>query len=65
MLLNKCNISMVHFAFDFMKNEKKIIEGLQIFKKYFHGSDRNLKVYILTNYDTVHEEDWYRVRRMF
>ena len=32
-LLNQINMSMVHFAFDFMKFEKEIIKGLRIAKE--------------------------------
>lgn len=63
-LICKCKISMVHFAFDFMKNEKQILKGLEIFNKHFNKSDRHRKVYVLTNYDTTHEEDYYRVKKV-
>lgn len=63
-MICKCNIKMVHFAFDFMKNEKQIVKGLKTFKKYFKKSDRNLSVYILTNYDTTIKEDLYRLHKV-
>jgi hypothetical protein len=63
-LLCKCNISAVHFAFDVMRNEYAVIKGLEIFRAAFSGNDRALKVYVLTNYNTSHAEDWYRVRRV-
>lgn len=63
-LINQVKIKTIHFAFDFMKNEKAIIRGLECFKKYYSGSDRNIRCYVLTNYDTSHEEDWYRVRSL-
>jgi hypothetical protein len=56
-----CKIDTVHFAFDFMKNEKQIVKGLTIFKEYFTKNDRALKVYVLTNFNTTPNEDWYRV----
>lgn len=59
--LTKIKIKMVHFAFDFMKNEKQIINGLRTFKKISGISDNKAVVYILTNYDTTIEEDLYRV----
>ena len=61
-LICKCKIDIVHFAFDFMKNEKAILQGLECFKEHYKGSDRALKVYVLTNYNTTHQEDWYRVK---
>lgn len=63
-LICKTNIKMLHFAFDFMENESKIIKGLETFKQYAEVTDRELKVYILTNYNTTHAEDWYRVKKV-
>lgn len=60
--LMKIKIKMVHFAFDFMKNEKQTIKGLRIFKKISGINERKAVVYMLTNYDTTIEEDLYRVR---
>lgn len=60
--LTKIKIKMIHFAFDFMKNEKQIIKGLKIFKEISGMSDNKAVVYMLTNYDTTIEEDLYRVR---
>ncbi len=63
-LICQCKLEMVHFAFDFMKNEKQIVKGLKIFKEHFKKSDRLLTVYILTNFDTTHKEDWYRTKKV-
>jgi hypothetical protein len=63
-LLCWTKIKMVHFAFDLLKNEREIVRGLTLFRKHFQGTDRNAKVYILTNYDTAPAEDWYRVRKV-
>jgi len=63
-LLCGIKIKMVHFAFDLMRNEAAIIKGLTVFRKYFQKSDRQCKVYILTNYNTTPAEDWYRVRKV-
>lgn len=60
-LLAKIKVKMVHFAFDLMKNEKAIIKGLKIYKEYTGVDERKTGVYILTNYDTTHDEDLYRV----
>lgn len=62
--LMKVKIKMVHFAFDFMKNEKQIVRGLKTFKRISGLPDRKLIVYILTNYDTTIEEDLYRVEKV-
>ena len=63
-LLGGMNIKMVHFAFDLMRNEAEIIRGLTVFRSYANLCDRQCKVYILTNYNTTHEEDWYRVKKI-
>lgn len=63
-LLCQTKISMIHFAFDLMKNEKQILNGLKIFAKYFPKDERQKRVYILTNYNTTFEEDLYRVRKV-
>lgn len=63
-ILKQINISMLHFAFDFMKFEKQIIKGLSIAKEKLQISDRNAIVYVLTNYDTTIEEDLYRIQKI-
>jgi hypothetical protein len=63
-LLCKCKIEIAHFAFDLVTNERAVLRGLEIFRSAFKGNERALKVYILTNYNTNHAEDWYRVKRV-
>ena len=63
-LLKQINISMLHFAFDFMRFEKRITRGLALAKEHLKISDRKAIVYILTNYDTTIQEDLYRVQRV-
>lgn len=53
--------NIVHFAFDFMKNEKAIVKGLKMYSQYNKVSISD-SVYILTNFDTTIEEDLYRVK---
>lgn len=60
-LLSKVKVKMVHFAFDLMKNEKAIINGLKLYKEYTGINERKTGVYILTNYNTTHDEDLYRI----
>lgn len=59
--LNIVKKKIVHFAFDFMKNEKAIVKGLKTYSKYNKVSISD-SVYILTNFDTTIEEDLYRVK---
>ena len=63
-MICQCNIKMVHFAFDLMKNKKQIVRGLEIFKKYFKKSNRTMIVYILTNFNTTIKEDLYRLHKV-
>ena len=60
-VLAEVKTKRIHFAFDLMKNEKQIIKGLKMFKKYSKIDSRNTIVYILTNFNTTHEEDLYRI----
>lgn len=60
-ILSRIKIKTLHFAFDFMKNEKRIIEGLKLAKGKLNISDRDAIVYMLTNFDTTIKDDLYRV----
>lgn len=60
-MLSQIKTKMWHFAFDFMKNEEKIIKGLKTFVDVVHPNDRNAIVYTLTNFDTTIEQDLYRI----
>ena len=60
--LARINIKMVHFAFDLIKNEKAIINGLKLYKETNNVTSRNAIVYILTGFNTTFAEDMYRVR---
>ena len=48
-LLASIKIDKAHFAFDFMKNERAIIKGLQIFQQKCTVRSREAIVYMLTN----------------
>ena len=63
-MLKKIKTKTYHFAFDFMKNEKQIIQGLKTFLEIVKPNKRQCYVYVLTNYDTVFKEDWYRVEKL-
>ncbi len=62
--LTKVKKRLVHFAFDSMKNEKRILQGLETYKRVTGGNSHRDIVYILTNYDTTIEEDIYRVEKV-
>lgn len=61
-VLSRIKIKALHFAFDFMKNEKQIIKGLNLAKERLKIDNRNAIVYMLTNYDTTIKEDLYRLK---
>lgn len=63
-LISQTNIKMIHFAFDLMKNEERILKGLKIFAKHFKKDNRHKRVYILTNFNTTLQEDYYRVKKV-
>lgn len=63
-LLSQIKMKICHFAFDFMRNEKRIIAGLKLAKEHLPISERQSVVYMLTNFDTNIKEDLYRVARL-
>lgn len=63
-MLKKIKTERVHFAFDFMKHEKAIVEGLRIYKEINPLPDYKTIVYMLVNFDTTIEEDLYRVKKI-
>lgn len=63
-VLKRIKKKMVHFAFDFMKNEKAIISGLRLYKENIKCNEHNTTVYMLVNYDTTIQQDLYRVNKI-
>ncbi len=63
-LLKQIKVKRIHFAFDYMKNEKAILQGLKIFQEICPTVDSKAIVYILTNFDTTIEQDLYRVNKV-
>jgi hypothetical protein len=62
-LLSKVRLlKRVHFAWDNLADEEKVIKGLEIFGK--HNSLHNAMVYVLVGYNTTPEEDLYRVEKL-
>jgi hypothetical protein len=52
----------IHFAWDYMKDERKIIKGLQLAKEY--GLHRQSMVYVLTGFNSSFTEDLYRCQQI-
>lgn len=63
-MLKDIKTDRVHFAFDFIKYEKQIIKGLEIFRTICKPTDNKAIVYMLTNYDTSISEDLYRLKKI-
>lgn len=61
-MLVQIKTKMWHFAFDFLENEKQIIKGLQTFVEIVKPERTKCYVYVLTNFNTTFEEDYYRVK---
>lgn len=60
--LNRTKAKMVHFAWDRMADESKVLDGLRLYLKYGTVQDfRRRRVYVLTNFGTTLEQDLYRV----
>lgn len=55
---------MIHFAFDDIQQEKSIVKGLKLYKEISNIPEYKTGVYILTNYNTTHQQDLYRVKKV-
>lgn len=60
-LLKQVKTDRVHFAWDFMKSERAVTKGLEIYKRVCNVPDYKASVYMLTNFDTTIEQDLYRL----
>lgn len=61
--INHLKLKNIHFAWDYMKEEKPVLRGLDLYAKL---ATRKVSgafgaVYCLTNYDTTMEENLYRI----
>lgn len=52
----------LHYAWDLMENESKVIEGIKLLSQYVKAWKH--MCYILAGYNTTFEEDMYRVKRL-
>ena len=62
--IKQLKIKAIHFAWDYMKYSDVIIKNLKHFKEATNIDMRKARVYVLTNYDTTHEEDVYRIYKL-
>lgn len=65
-LLNKVKMKEIHFAWDQMGNTAEIIKKLRLYKKLAKHKPHGFyaTVYVLTNFDTTHEEDLERLYQL-
>ena len=61
--INQIKLKNIHFAWDYMKEEKRVLRGLELYSRL---ATRKVSgafgaVYVLTNFDTTMEENLYRV----
>lgn len=61
--INKIKLKNIHFAWDYMQEEKRVIAGLELYAKLANRKVNGAfgTVYCLTNYDTTMEENLYRI----
>lgn len=62
--LNQVKIKMLHFAWDYMKESKSVLRGLELYAKHGKLDERQRRVYVLTNYNTTMEENLYRIYKL-
>lgn len=60
-VIKKIKIKMIHFAWDRPQDEKCIVPKLKAFKEATGIRERDLTVYVLTNFGSSLEEDLHRV----
>ncbi len=63
-LIRQLKIKMLHFAWDNVSDEKAIIPKLLKFKKDTQFDFRKMRVYVLVNFNSSHEEDLYRIYKL-
>lgn len=60
--INHMRTSMIHFAWD--NYEFDTYERLKRFRPVFKADGRKLRVYVLTNFNTTHEQDLERIYKL-
>lgn len=64
--INQLKLKEIHFAWDYMHEEKRVIKGLELYAKMAarkpHGQFGT--VYCLVNYDTTMDENLYRIYKL-
>lgn len=64
-VLKRIRTKRIHFAWDLMSQEEAVLKGLRLFAENVPNmKSRKYVVYVLTNFDTTHEQDLYRVEKL-
>lgn len=59
--IKQMKVKRIHFAWDRYGDKDKIIPKFQMFKRITEWDKRKMVVYVLTNYNTTHEQDLERI----
>ena len=62
--LNEVKTKMVHFAWDLMAQSDRVLDGLELYRKFGKIKERNRRVYVLTNFDTTMDENLFRIKTL-
>ena len=64
--INQIKLKKIHFAWDYMHEEKRVLRGLELYAKMATRKPNGDfgTVYCLTNYDTNMEENLYRISKI-
>ena len=54
----------LNFAWDFIEIEEDVMKGIDLLKKYNINLKQDVGFYVLTNFNTTHEEDLYRCNKL-
>ena len=60
-MIMQMKIKQIHFAWDKYKDKEMIVKKFKMFKDITGWDKRKMTVYVLTNFDTTHEQDLERV----
>lgn len=63
-LIKQMKVKMLHFAWDRMNHNDRIIDNLTKFKTITQYDYRKMQVYVLTNYETTFDYDLYRIYKL-
>lgn len=62
-MIRQCKVKMLHFAWD-NPDDELTFEKLKEYRKAFSLPDEKCKVYVLTNFNSTHEQDLARIYRL-